>query len=603
LKKNIIKYCLIFSGLIFFTAKSIAQDSDSQLALRYYQNGEYQKAAEIYEKLYRETGYKHNRDYYLRCLFELKDFDTAEKFLKRELKKNKNDLYLQIDLGMVYYSSNRTSEADKIFKELIDLAITNRNNINIAASAFMSYRLWEYAEQVYKKGEKATNSDLSMELGNLYYIQRDYYRMLAEYLRNLERYPQNLPTIQSRLQQSMLNDIDQNVDSIIEVMVFDKIQKFPQNPVFTQLLIWQYSQTGKFRQALNQLIAIDRRSKSGEKEIIDFGILLFENGEYELALQAFEYIMAKGKDNPFYQYAYIEYLNVLYSKTTSQLSPSGEELTKLEKLFEESLSFVTRKDSYKIIYALVNIKAFYLEKYDEAINLIKISLSDRRFPVEQENILKLLLGDIYLLSGNPWDAALAYAQVEKESKEQPIGHEARLRKAKLAYYTAQFKWTQAQLDVLKASTSKLIANDALELSLFIAENYNLDTTELTMKMFARADFYFFSNKYQAALQTLDSIENLFKGHSLMDDVLYRKAEIYKKTGNLQKALDYYKRVFTEFGYDILADNAIFNYAIIQEKLRNFDDAKEHYLKLIMDYPGSIFTVDARKNLRNITDRK
>lgn len=582
---------------------SFSQNADAQIALKYYQNGEFEKAAEIYERLYQETGYKNNRDYYLKCLFELKDFSTAEKFLKKELKKNKNDIYLKIDLGMVYFSSNRIIEANNEFKEVVDLAVTNKNNIYAASSAFMSYRLWEYAEQVYKKGEITTNSDFSLDLGNLYYIQRDYSRMMKEFLRNLETKPENISTIQSRIQYAMANDIDQSIDSIVEIMILEKIQKFPQKTVFVELLIWQYTQTGKFRQALNQLLAIDRRTKSGEKAILDYGILLYENKQYDLALDAFNYLMAKGKENPFYSYAYIEYLNVLYSRTTSQLSPPIEDLTKLEQMLTEALGMVLRKDSYKLIYALVNIKAFYLNKFEEAINLINQCIVERRFSSEQENVLKLLLGDIYLLNNNPWDATLTYAQVEKSNTEQPIGHEARFRKAKLAYYTGQFKWAQAQLDVLKASTSKLIANDALELSLFISENYNLDTTEVTMKMFAQADFYIFAHRYNQALLLLDSIQALFSGHSLIDDVLYKKAEIYENTLNYEKAAEYYKQIFTTYYYDILADNALFKYALLQEKIRNINEAKEAYLKLIMDYPGSIFTVEARKNLRNLTDKK
>ena len=39
-----------------------------------------------------------------------------------------------------------------------------------------------------------------------------------------------------------------------------------------------------------------------------------------------------------------------------------------------------------------------------------------------------------------------------------------------------FEWAQAQFSILKASTSKLIANDALDLSVFIMDNLGLDTT-------------------------------------------------------------------------------------------------------------------------------
>jgi tetratricopeptide (TPR) repeat protein len=604
LKKNIIRYFFLLSLIIITTiAAAFSQNADAQLAFKYYQNQEYDKAAVLYEKLYRETGYKNNRDYYLRCLSEMKDFDTSEKFLKKELKKNKFDFYLVIDLGMVYQQSNRFSEANSEFENAINIVKTNQNNVIGAAAVFMGYRLYDWAEKAYLAGAKHTNYDFSMDLGNLYYVQRDYQRMMFQYLNYLEKNPQTINTIQSRLQYVMANDIDESVDPIIEAAILERIQEKPQIAVYNQLLIWQYTQSGRFKLALTQLIAVDKRTKNGENDIINFGLLLYDNLEYDLALEAFGYIIAKGRDNPYYIVAYIENLNIIYTTTTSNLNPSREELIMLEQKLAESLQIIPRKESYKIIYALVNIKAYYLNKFDEAIALIDESITEKRFKPDQELVVKLLLGDIYFLNSNPWDAILTYAQVEKAAIESPIGHEARFKKARLAYYTGQFKWAQAQLDVLKSSTSKLIANDAMELSMFISDNYNLDTTETTMKIFARADFYIFSRQYDKAFTTLDSITVLYPSHGLIDDVLYRKAEIYEAGGDFATAASFYNQVATTYFYDILADNALFRYALCEEKLNNRQSAMDAYLKLITDFPGSIFAVEARKNLRNLSNLK
>jgi TolA-binding protein len=215
--------------------------------------------------------------------------------------------------------------------------------------------------------------------------------------------------------------------------------------------------------------------------------------------------------------------------------------------------------------------------------------------------MKLLMADIYLLIDNPWDATLLYAQVEQAAIEQPVGHEARFKKAKLAYYIGQFGWAQAQLNILKASTSKLIANDALELSMFIAENYNLDTTETTMQTFARADFLIFSKQYDKALLTLDSVQKLYAGSSLADDILFRKGNIYEETGNLNEAAKSYDKIVSDYFFDVLADNALFRYAIVQDKLQNFDKADDAYFKLVSEFPGSIYTNEARNKLRTRRD--
>jgi tetratricopeptide (TPR) repeat protein len=581
-----------------------AQQNDNiQLALKFYQDKDFEKASVLFEELYKDAGYKYYRDYYIRCLFELRDLNTIEKFIKREFKKNPSDYYLKIDLGMVYFNQNKTKDANAEFEEVIENVKLSRNNTISAANAFLSYQQYEYAKKTYKIAAKTQNTDYNMELGNVYHMQRDYSSMMQCYIDFLEKNPEALKQLQSRLQYILSYDIDQNVNVIIERILIERIQKNPQNAELSQLLIWQYTQTGRYRLALRQLYATNKRIENNDVDILEYGILLANNNEFDLALEAFQYLINKGKEHRTYINAYVEYLNTLYTKTTLTLNPNKNDLIKIETMLSEAIEMVLRKDSYKLIYALADIQAFYLDKYDDAINLITKSIGENRFSKSEELNIKLLLGDIYFLNSNQWDATLSYAQVEKEAAQNPIGHEARFRKAKLAYYTGQFEWAQAQLNILKSSTSKLIANDALELSILISENYNLDTITTTMQIYARADFYIFSKQYNKALVCLDSILNLYPNHNLTDDALYRKANIYEAVNNLEKASELYARVFNEFHYDILVDNALFRYANIQEKMKNYDLAEDAYFKLISNHKSSIFVVDARKNLRSLTQNK
>jgi len=213
---------------------------------------------------------------------------------------------------------------------------------------------------------------------------------------------------------------------------------------------------------------------------------------------------------------------------------------------------------------------------------------------------KLEYADIMLLSGNVWTAILYYSQVEKSFKENPLGHEAKLRRAKIAYYQGDFQWSQVQLDVLKASTSKLIANDAMKLSLLITDNLGLDTSEIPMQIYARADLLFFQNRFSESIVTLDSILRDYKGHSLTDEILFKKSEIYLKNSETEKAVDMLKRIEIEFSHDILADDAIYALAeIYQKKLEDKEKAKALYEKILLEFKGSIYTSEARKRFRKL----
>ena len=205
--------------------------------------------------------------------------------------------------------------------------------------------------------------------------------------------------------------------------------------------------------------------------------------------------------------------------------------------------------------------------------------------------------------GNIWEALLYYSQVEKDFRENPIGHEAKLRRAKIAYFQGDFSWAQAQLQVLKASTSKLIANDAMKLSLLITDNYNLDTAEFPMKTFAKADLFIFQNNFNEAFVKFDSILHNFPGHSLEDEIYMRKAEIYTACHSFSLALEMYEKVIQDYSFDILADDAIFKKAKLFEKMNDLENAKNLYEKLIFEYTNSIYTAEARIRFRSIRGDK
>jgi tetratricopeptide (TPR) repeat protein len=156
----------------------------------------------------------------------------------------------------------------------------------------------------------------------------------------------------------------------------------------------------------------------------------------------------------------------------------------------------------------------------------------------------------------------------------------------------------SQLDALKASTSKLISNDAIDLSLLITDNFNMDTIPLPMMQYARAELLAYQNQFDLCFQTLDSITTEFPGHSLTDEILFTKANIYRKQGDFEKALLLYTELVNIHFEGIYADDALFAMAEIEEKHnKDLAKAQTHYERLLNDFPGSLFVIDARKRYR------
>jgi outer membrane protein assembly factor BamD (BamD/ComL family) len=190
--------------------------------------------------------------------------------------------------------------------------------------------------------------------------------------------------------------------------------------------------------------------------------------------------------------------------------------------------------------------------------------------------------------------------VAKQFENQDIGNEAKYRAARLSFYQGNFNYAKSQADVLKASTSQLIANDALNLSLLISDNLQSKTDSSALKMYADAEMLQFRNQPVQALAKLDSIAIAFPNNSLTDDILMARSRIYIKNNDIPNAITALKILTEKQGNSIWTDDALFTLADLYENnLKDNEQAKKLFQKLINDYPGSMFTNEARKRFRKL----
>ena len=249
---------------------------------------------------------------------------------------------------------------------------------------------------------------------------------------------------------------------------------------------------------------------------------------------------------------------------------------------------------------LAYLQAYYLNDLEKAEKTLEDGVNIKGLPPTEIGQLKIELGDIYLLSKQPWEAILVYEQVAKQFEGQAIGSEARYRSAKLNFYVGDFGYAKSQADVLKSSTSTLIANDALNLSLLISDNLLSKNDSLALTLYATADMLQFMNKTNEALVKLDSIAIAYPKNSLADDILIAKAKIYNNTNELAKSTIALKDLIANHPTSIWIDDALFMLAdILENKLNEPEEAKKLYQQLVTDYPGSMFNAEARKRFRNI----
>ncbi len=598
-----VRYSLLFF-LLFLTVSTYSQPAtDQQLGLQFYNNREFGKAAEVFERLYKNKPDHFTYTYYMQCLLELGETEEAAKLVKQQMKRYPEDAKYKVDQGYVLMRGNQGQKALKLFDDLIRELKPEQRSVVEMANAFTMRREYDYSVKTYLKGRQLLSPSYTFgfELAQLYEMQGQFDKMVMEYITLIEENPAYAEQVQARLQNSLLNDPENLKTEALRKALVMNVQKNPDNITLTEMLVWLSLQLKDFESALVQARALDRRLDENGSRVFALGQLSVSSGNYKVAADAFNYVMSRSDDPALRTIAEVELLRSEYELATTAYPVDPVKIKEVAGKHNTAiLRNVGNPLTYPLVRNLAHIEAFYLDNSARAVELLEELINKTNNDRQLQAQCKLELADIMLFSGEPWEATLLYSQVDKAFKNDPLGHEARFRNARLSFYIGEFDWARAQLDVLKAATSKLIANDAMQMSLLISDNIEADSITLALASYARADLLLFRNRTDQALSVLDSILIAFPGHSITDNVLMKKAEIRMKQGDFAAAEALWKELLEQYPDDILADDALYSLASLYDiHLRDTEKAKEAYQKLMLEYPGSLYVVEARKRYRTL----
>ena len=585
------------SGTTFSNLQAQDRNQEMRLAQQYFKQGEYEKAKVMYQKLYESSPNSRSYySYYFKCLLALKEFDVAEKLVKKQIKKNKDEVLFLVDLGSLYKDKEETEKANEQF----DKALKGVSEVRVRslAYAFNQINELDYVIAAYEKGQKLSKDPTaySKEIAEAYQRKGDIDKMIVNYLDHLLVNPHSVLIVKQQLRKVISNE--DNMEEL-QRQLYGRIQEQPQEILYPELLIWTFQNQGDLESALTQAKALDKRLREEGIRIMELARQAKLDKKYDTAIEAYEYVVEKGSGNSLFMPAKVELLKCRNEKITTTHNYTPEDIQKLEQDYSDFLeTFGKKPGTIQSMRDLSHLYAFYIYDLDKAIALLEEVVEMPSANKQLKAYSKLDLGDYYLMKDEIWEATLYYSQVDKDFKDDVLGEEARFKNAQLSYYNGDFEWAQAQLNVLKASTSELIANDALELSVFITDNLGLDTTSVPMETFAHSDLLIVQNKVPDALALLDQLNAKYPKHALSDDILYSRARIKVKKKEYDEAIKYLEQILSEYKEDILADNALFMLGDIYQKYKKDDNkAMEYYQSILVDHPGSLYGVEARKRFR------
>ena len=576
-----------------------AWGQEAQLAQQYFRDGEFEKASVLYEKLYKQSNFNDFYfDRYVESLLALESFDECEQVIKKQLRRDPENVQLYVTYGKLFERQVLDEQAEEQYRLAIEKMPKDQFAITRLANAFMVLTKYDLAIETYERGSELLKDKeaFAYNLGELYRRKGDSAKMIESYLNSIETNPGRTNSVKAIFQRYLLPEDYQE----LQTQLYTLIQEKPDAVFYPEMLTWVFIQQKDYRNAFRQARALDRRLRENGGRVYRIGEIAANDKAYEAAIMAYDYIVAeKGPSSSFYIDAKRESLRCKRRQLVDGYDYSPEELTQLEKEYESFLDeFGRSKLTANIVLELAELEAIYINDLDKAIGLLNQMIEYPNVNPAIQARGKINLADYYLMQGERWEATLLYSQVDKAFKEDALGHEARFRNAKLSYYTGDFQWAQAQFDILKASTSKLIANDALDLSVFIMDNLGLDTTAEALQLYADAELLVFQNRFDDAFNKLDSLQERFPEHSLKDDLYYLEAQIYKKKRDYEKAASLLQQIVDNHKEEIRADNALFELAgLYENQLKDLEKAKALYETLFIDYSGSTFAVEARKRYR------
>ncbi|MCX2718858.1 tetratricopeptide repeat protein [Lentiprolixibacter aurantiacus] len=564
------------------------------LAKQYLNDGDYKKAVVFYERLVKTN--PRRPDYVeglLACYQQLERYKDAEKLLTDRINSKSTSPTLHIELGYNYTLQNLPEEAKKAYETALTFIDANPNFGYLIGMRFERYALLDYALQAYSKA-MALNPELDYNyyIARIYGEQGDIEKMYGAFMELLVKGKSPKASILRNID----NFISQNPEDPNNVMLKRLLlQKAQSNPdlLWNELLSWLFVQQRQFNLAFIQEKAIFRRAaESNLQRMESLGEMALEDGAVTQAIPIFEFI-EKNSINA------VTRLNAQLNLIDIELLDQSDKVPeRIDNKFKNLIAeYGYQPETLQLQIAYANFLTFRKGLPGQGEAILKRSLE---LPLTKysEAYVKIALGDILVFGQKFNEALINFSQIQKRLKNDPLGQEARYRVAQTSFYKGDFDWALTQLKVLRGSSTQLIANDAMQLSLLISDNTLEDSTQTALKKYARADFLAYQNKTTEAIETLDEILENHKGEKIEDEALLRQGQLLEEMKDYDAARLNYLKVVEFYGQDILADDAHF---AIAELYRNFLDqpekAKYHYEQIIYNYQDSYYFPLARKNFR------
>ncbi|MEQ6124412.1 tetratricopeptide repeat protein [Pseudotenacibaculum sp. MALMAid0570] len=573
---------------LFLAGLSYSQNN-FMLGEDYFRQGEYKKAAQIYESLLKKNPF--NTTYLKRlatCFQETDQYQKAENLLRSTLERNPAQKYLHVEIGYNYERQQKLELAKKEYDIALNAINTNPSLGGIIGRMFRQNNSLDNAIASYKKTmELNNNANYQFQIAQIYGEKGDFEKMFDSYIELVNKNENYIGTVQ-RLSSRYITDDPTNKNNIsLKRSLLRRSISNPKN-VWNELLSWLFAKQKEYSKSFIQEKALFKRNPEYLDNMNTLGKIAYNDNDFEAAKECFSFIL---KNTNFID----EKVNAeLFLLRIAVKTEDDKALNHFEKVLK---TYGVNSNTIAIQIEYADFLTFKKNNPTQAESVLENALRFSKSKFQQARI-KLKIGEVLVFTGKFNKALIYFSQVQTKLKNHPLSQQARFKVAQTSYFKGDFKWAMAQLKVLKGSTTQLIANDAVDLFLVISDNEPKDSIPSGLKEYAKADLLAYQNKDSEALAILKKIHTKYQGFPVEDEALFKEAHILIKLKKFDEALLTLAKVVALDPEGILNDDVYYLVAeLYNNELNMPEKAKEYYQKIIFEYPSSIHLVDARRKYR------
>ena len=296
-----------FASLLVLAQQPNDFNNKYVLAQSYLQGGQYDKAEQIFEELYKtQTANYQIFEGLNNSYVQLKKYDLSIILIESRLKTNPQDINLYGLLGSTYYLMGDDKKAFEVWDSSLDKVPNNETAYRILANYAIERRAFDKAIEYLKRGkaEAKTNNYFSYDLANLYSLTMQYKNAAEEYCSILDNSPAQLNSIQSRIL-SFINKpgaLEQTIEAVKSYQS-DKIE-------FKFLLATLYKEAKEYDKAFNLYEQIESVQDQQGYLLLNFANYLTGEKQFSKATQVYDEILSRFPNSPF-----ISNVKLGYAKT------------------------------------------------------------------------------------------------------------------------------------------------------------------------------------------------------------------------------------------------------------------------------------------------